>query len=101
MPSLGAVQCVGNGHKWNRLNLVAGLKIGNPPTSANLRFGGMVSIYLLAAGKIAAHGAPADLARGESPWTKQFFAGEADGPVPFHYPAPDYAAQLGLAGAKS
>ena len=59
------------------------------------------SIYLLAAGKIAAHGAPADLARGESPWTKQFFAGEADGPVPFHYPAPDYAAQLGLAGAES
>jgi phospholipid/cholesterol/gamma-HCH transport system ATP-binding protein len=58
------------------------------------------SIYLLAAGKIAAHGAPAELARGESPWTKQFFAGEADGPVPFHYPAPDYAAQLGLAGAK-
>ena len=58
------------------------------------------SIYLLAAGKIAAHGAPAELARGESPWTKQFFAGEADGPVPFHYPAPDYAMQLGLAGTK-
>jgi len=58
------------------------------------------SIYLLAAGKIAAHGAPAELARGASPWTKQFFAGEADGPVPFQYPAPDYAAQLGLGGAK-
>jgi len=58
------------------------------------------SIYLIAAGKIAAHGAPAELTRGDSPWTKQFFAGEADGPVPFHYPAPDYAAQLGLAGAK-
>jgi len=53
-------------------------------------------IYLLAAGKIAAHGAPQVLERGESAWTKQFFTGEADGPVPFHYPAPDYAAQLGL-----
>jgi phospholipid/cholesterol/gamma-HCH transport system ATP-binding protein len=54
-------------------------------------------IYLLAAGKIAAHGTPDDLARGETPWTRQFFSGEADGPVPFHYPAPDYATQLGLA----
>ncbi len=56
------------------------------------------SIYLLAGGKIAAHGTPEDLARGETPWTRQFFSGEADGPVPFHYPAPDYAAQLGLGG---
>ena len=58
-------------------------------------------IYLLAAGKIAAHGTPDELARGETPWTRQFFSGEADGPVPFHYPAPDYAQQLGLAGGKS
>jgi phospholipid/cholesterol/gamma-HCH transport system ATP-binding protein len=58
-------------------------------------------IYLLAAGKIAAHGAPDELARGATPWTRQFFSGEADGPVPFHYPAPDYAAQLGLAGAEA
>jgi phospholipid/cholesterol/gamma-HCH transport system ATP-binding protein len=59
------------------------------------------SIYLIAGGKIAAHGAPEELARGETPWTRQFFSGEADGPVPFHYPAPDYATQLGLVGGKS
>ena len=53
-------------------------------------------IYLLAGGKIAAHGAPDELERGDTPWTRQFFSGEADGPVPFHYPAPDYAKQLGL-----
>jgi phospholipid/cholesterol/gamma-HCH transport system ATP-binding protein len=53
-------------------------------------------IYLLAGGKIAAYGTPDELARGETPWTRQFFSGEADGPVPFHYPAPDYARQLGL-----
>jgi phospholipid/cholesterol/gamma-HCH transport system ATP-binding protein len=55
-------------------------------------------IHLVAAGKIAAAGAPEELSRGDSPWTRQFFAGEADGPVPFHYPAPDYAAELGLSG---
>jgi phospholipid/cholesterol/gamma-HCH transport system ATP-binding protein len=57
------------------------------------------SIFLLAGGKIAAHGAPDELAKGETPWTKQFFTGAVDGPVPFQYPAPDYATQLGLAGA--
>ena len=57
-------------------------------------------VYLLAGGKIVAQGAPEELARGETPWTRQFFSGEADGPVPFHYPAPDYATQLGLAGGK-
>lgn len=56
-------------------------------------------IHLLAGGKIVARGVPDELARGETPWTRQFFSGEADGPVPFHYPAPDYATQLGLAGA--
>ena len=55
-------------------------------------------IYLLAAGQIAAQGSPEELARGDTPWTKQFFTGEVDGPVPFHYPASDYARQLGLAG---
>ena len=53
-------------------------------------------IHLLAGGKIVAYGTPDELARGETPWTRQFFSGEADGPVPFHYPAPDYARQLGL-----
>ncbi|HSX62492.1 MAG TPA: ABC transporter ATP-binding protein [Tahibacter sp.] len=54
-------------------------------------------IHLIAAGKIAAHGSPDELVRGETDWTRQFFGGEADGPVPFHYPARDYAADLGFA----
>ncbi len=57
-------------------------------------------IYLLANGKAAAQGTPEELARGDSPWTRQFFGGEADGPVPFHYPAPDYATELGFGGAQ-
>jgi len=53
-------------------------------------------VYLIAGGKVAASGTPADLARGDSPWTRQFFGGEADGPVPFQYPARDYAQDLGF-----
>lgn len=56
-------------------------------------------IYLLAAGRIAARGTPDELRAGDSPWTRQFFGGEADGPVPFHYPARDYALDLGFPGA--
>ncbi|MGA8277918.1 MAG: ATP-binding cassette domain-containing protein [Rhodanobacteraceae bacterium] len=57
-------------------------------------------VYLLAGGKIVAQGAPEQLAGDDSPWTRQFFGGAADGPVPFHYPAGDYARELGFgAGA--
>jgi phospholipid/cholesterol/gamma-HCH transport system ATP-binding protein len=58
-------------------------------------------VHLIAGGKIAAHGTPAELARGESPWTRQFFGGDADGPVPFHYPARDYALDLGFPAARA
>ena len=54
-------------------------------------------VYLIANGKLVAQGAPDELVRQDSPWTRQFFGGEADGPVPFHYPAPDYASDLGFA----
>ncbi len=53
-------------------------------------------VFLIAAGKVVAHGEPQALQRGETDWTRQFFGGEADGPVPFHYPARDYASDLGF-----
>ena len=53
-------------------------------------------VYLIASGKVVACGTPAQLAQGESAWTRQFFGGEADGPVPFQYPARDYATDLGF-----
>jgi phospholipid/cholesterol/gamma-HCH transport system ATP-binding protein len=57
-------------------------------------------VYLIAGGKVAAQGHPDELADRDSPWTRQFFGGEADGPVPFEYPARDYATDLGFpAGA--
>lgn len=50
--------------------------------------------YLLSEGKLVAQGSPAELAATDSPWVKQFMHGEADGPVPFHYPGRDYRAHL-------
>jgi phospholipid/cholesterol/gamma-HCH transport system ATP-binding protein len=50
--------------------------------------------YLLSEGKVVAAGTPNELARSDSPVVKQFMNGIADGPVPFHYPAPDYYQQL-------
>jgi phospholipid/cholesterol/gamma-HCH transport system ATP-binding protein len=50
--------------------------------------------YLMTAGRIVATGAPAELAASDSPAVHQFMTGSPEGPVAFHYPAPDYAAQL-------
>jgi len=51
-------------------------------------------MYLIAEGRIIEHGTPSELSSSQSNWTAQFIHGHADGPVPFHYPAPDYAAEL-------
>lgn len=56
-------------------------------------------VMLLSNGKVVAQGDPNTIAEDGSPWTRQFFGGEADGPIPFCYPAGDYAAELGFAGA--
>jgi len=50
--------------------------------------------YLLSGGRVAAAGAPAQLAASDSPAVRQFITGSAEGPVAFHYPAPDYLGQL-------
>ena len=55
-------------------------------------------ICLLADGRVVGNGSPAELRDSDSPWVRQFMQGLADGPVPFHYPAPDMRAQLLEAG---
>jgi phospholipid/cholesterol/gamma-HCH transport system ATP-binding protein len=56
-------------------------------------------VYLLAAqGRIVAQGTPAELMASTDPETRQFVRGEPDGPVKFHYPAPEMAADYGLSG---
>jgi phospholipid/cholesterol/gamma-HCH transport system ATP-binding protein len=50
--------------------------------------------YLLSEGKVVAEGTPADLNDTRKAVVRQFVSGSPDGPVPFHYPAPDYFEQL-------
>ena len=52
------------------------------------------SSYILSGGQVVASGTPAELRDHPSPVVHQFMDGLADGPVTFHYPAPDYPAQL-------
>ena len=55
--------------------------------------------YIMAApGVVIAHGRPDELNDSADPQVRQFLRGEPDGPVPFHYPAPPFAQDLGLQG---
>ena len=50
--------------------------------------------FLLSDGKVAASGSPDELRTANSDLVRQFMHGMADGPVGFHYSAPDYEEQL-------
>ncbi len=50
--------------------------------------------FLLGDGRVIGEGAHRELMASEAPLVRQFMHGEADGPVAFHYPAPDYADDL-------
>ena len=52
------------------------------------------AIYLLSNGQVVASGKPQELDHSTSAWVRQFMHGLPDGPVPFHYPAGDYARDL-------
>jgi len=51
-------------------------------------------LYLISDGQIIEHGTPEALNRSTLPWTDQFMHALPDGPVPFHYSASPYAADL-------
>lgn len=51
-------------------------------------------VYLVSEGVVKGEGTPHQLIEGATGWVKQFIEGLPDGPVPFHYPAPDYADDL-------
>lgn len=51
-------------------------------------------VFLLSGGKVAAQGTPQQMRSYPSEIVRQFMGGLADGPVPFHYPAPDYFGEL-------
>lgn len=53
-------------------------------------------IYFISEGVVVAEGTPAQIQASGMPYVHQFIHGEADGPVPFHFPAPPYADDLRL-----
>ena len=55
--------------------------------------------FLLSGGRVVASGTPEELNRSDVPEVRQFMGGLADGPVAFHYPAPDYSTELLEEGA--
>jgi phospholipid/cholesterol/gamma-HCH transport system ATP-binding protein len=53
-------------------------------------------VYFISEGVVEAEGTAKEIRSSGVPYVHQFVHGEADGPVPFHYPAPAYAADLRL-----
>ncbi|WP_133139196.1 ATP-binding cassette domain-containing protein [Legionella genomosp. 1] len=51
-------------------------------------------VYLIAGGRLIGEGTPEELKESQEPQIKQFMHGEADGVVPFHYPARPYTEEL-------
>jgi phospholipid/cholesterol/gamma-HCH transport system ATP-binding protein len=54
-------------------------------------------LYFVSEGRIVGEGTPDEVRASTDPFVRQFVHGEADGPVPFHYAARPYAADVGLA----
>ena len=55
--------------------------------------------YFMAAGRVIAQGTPEQIRKSHEPFVNQFVNGSSEGPVPFHYPAPDYRADLQVGSA--
>lgn len=51
-------------------------------------------VYFVSDGVVVAEGTPAELRESTLPFVHQFVHGEVDGPVPFHYSAPDYMSDI-------
>ena len=51
-------------------------------------------LYVVGDGQVLGHGTPQEMMKSENPRIRQFMTGNPDGPVPFHYPAPDYREDL-------
>jgi phospholipid/cholesterol/gamma-HCH transport system ATP-binding protein len=50
--------------------------------------------YVVSGGRVIGAGTPQELHESAAPMVRQFMSGAPDGPVPFHYPAPDYQSEL-------
>ncbi len=52
--------------------------------------------YIISSGRIVGYGTPDELRASDNAEVRQFIGGLPDGPVKFHYPARDYAQDMGL-----
>jgi phospholipid/cholesterol/gamma-HCH transport system ATP-binding protein len=53
-------------------------------------------VYYMSDGVVVAHGTPEEMRASTDPLVRQFVYGEPDGPVPYQYPARDFAQDLKL-----
>jgi phospholipid/cholesterol/gamma-HCH transport system ATP-binding protein len=53
-------------------------------------------VIILANGKIVAQGTPDEVRNSDDPLVHQFVHAEPEGPVHFHYPAPDIGVDFGV-----
>ena len=53
-------------------------------------------VYVISGGKIVTSGPPEQLQNSANPLVHQFVTGQADGPIAFQYPAPEYWADLDI-----
>jgi len=51
-------------------------------------------VFLISNGKVVGEGSPEQLMNSDDEWVRQFMQALPDGPVPFHYPAQNYADEL-------
>ncbi len=58
-------------------------------------------LYFVAEGRVVGEGTPEQIRAAPVPVVHQFVHGEIDGPVPFHYPAPDYSQDVGLGAPRA
>ncbi len=58
-------------------------------------------IFLLADGRVVVQGTPKIMENSENPYAAQFIHAKAEGPVPFHMPAPALSVELDLAAFHS
>jgi phospholipid/cholesterol/gamma-HCH transport system ATP-binding protein len=54
-------------------------------------------IYFISEGQVVAEGTPEEIRASRVPFVEQFIHARADGPVPYHFPASDVAADFGIA----
>jgi len=57
-------------------------------------------VYFVSEGRIVAEGTVEEIKASKAPYVHQFVWGEADGPVPFHYPAQPYREEIMTQQAK-